>query len=62
VGTDEQPVLASRLRAHGVVEDRPWRDIEHVGQRADRLDRRARQVLWDEPSHRSAPSCSAIPS
>jgi len=55
VVTNQRPVLAAGLRAHRVVEDCAWRYVEHPGKNADRLHRRASQVIGDksEPPQRA---------
>jgi hypothetical protein len=47
--TDERSVLAAGLRTHRIVKDRPRCYVQERGERRDRLRRRDRQVLRDEP-------------
>jgi hypothetical protein len=58
---DEQPVLDTRWRAHRVVEDRSGRDVERVGEQAERVRRRAREILRDEPQPPQRPELQRDP-
>jgi hypothetical protein len=49
VRAHEQSVLDPCRRADRIVEDRPRRDVEHVGEQRQFLRRRAGQVLGNEP-------------
>lgn len=49
VSSDEQPVLDSCGCADRVLEDRPGRNIQRFAERGERLGRRGREILGDEP-------------